>query len=299
MRQAVSVCRKGIVMLRLVCALLAFFCVLAAGSPDQGRAHELYEHTNYSGALQVLLVLPNKNADAYALMGKSYFHLGDFKKSSDAFEQAIAGDPNNSEYVHWLGRSYGRRAEAGNPLTAPTYAARARQCFERALELNPRNGEALNDLFDYYLQAPGFLGGGFQKAARLVPRIAALDPAEGHYAEAQLAYKRKEFDAAEAQLRRAMELAPAQVGRVLDLAVYLAKRGRVQESEATFDRAERMAPGNPKVLFERANTYISEGRNLEAARALLRRYLQAANITPEDPPKAKALELLKQTGSGA
>ena len=133
------------------------------------------------------------------------------------------------------------------------------------------------------------------KAETLAQHIARIDPAEGHYAQAQLNDKRKEYDAAEQQLRRAAELAPRQVGRVLDLAKYLAKRGRIKESEAMFDQAARIAPNSPKVLFERANTYIKDQRNLDDARRLLERYIQSP-LTPDDPPREQAEALLKKIG---
>jgi tetratricopeptide (TPR) repeat protein len=221
----------------------------------------------------------------------------DYKKATDAFEKAVASEPDNSEYVHWLGRTWGRRAESANPFMAPSYASRARQYFERAVMLNPHNQEALNDLFDYCLQAPGFLGGGFQKAEAIADRIAQIDPAEGHYARAQIADKRKEFDEAEQQLRRAFELAPRQVGRVIDLAKYVAKRGRFQESEAYFAQAEKMTPNNPRILYERAETYIRNGRNLDEARALLKKYISATNLTPDDPPRSQAAQLLQKAGA--
>src|SRR5438445_4386313 len=119
------------------------------------------------------------------------------------------------------------------------------------------------------------------KAQELVARIAQTDPAEGQYAQAQLDDKRKEYAAAEEHLRRAAELAPRQAGRVLDLAKYVAKRGRIKESEALFDQAMQMAPNNPKLLFERADTYIKERRNLDEARALLERYIRSP-LTPND-----------------
>src|SRR5262249_22363789 len=153
----------------------------------------------------------------------------------------------NSEYVHWLGRTYGRRAETSNLITAPSHASRARQFFEQAVALDPSNEEALNDLFDYYLEAPGFLGGGYEKAEKVAERIAAKNPAEGHFAAAQLADKRRQYDTAEEQLRRAMEMTPRHVGRIIDLAKYLAKRGRIQESEAVFDRAEQVSPNSPQI----------------------------------------------------
>src|SRR5262249_36120025 len=144
------------------------------------------------------------------------------------------------------------------------------------VELDPLNEEALNDLFDYYLEAPGFLGGGYEKAEAVAQKIAARNPAEGHFAQAQLADKRKQFDTAEEQLRRAMELAPRQVGRVLDLARYLAKHGRIPESEAAFDKAEQLAPNSPKVHFARARTYVEQKRNLDRAKALLKQYLESS-----------------------
>ena len=81
----------------------------------------------------------------------------------------------------WLGRTWGRRAETASPFVAPFNAAKARDYFEKAVALDPTNRDALGDLFDYYLDAPGFLGGGADKAEALANRIAAIDPPEGHF----------------------------------------------------------------------------------------------------------------------
>ena len=268
-----------------------------AASADLERSRDLYQKVDYDSALQILLPLPNKDAATYELIGKCYFMQTDFKKATEYFQKAVAAEPGNSSYHHWLGKAWGRRAETSSPFTAPGYASKARQSFEKAIELDPKNLEATNDLFEYYLQAPGLLGGGVDKAAALADRISALDPAEYHYAQARLAEKRKEYGSAEQQLRRAAELAPMQVGRVIDLARFLAKQGRVQESEAAFQRAESIAPNSPKVMFERARTYVQTKRNLEQARELLKRYLDLP-LTPDDPPRYRAAELLKQAAGG-
>src|SRR5205807_9312248 len=102
-----------------------------------------------------------------------------------------------------------------------------------------------------------------------------------------------EFSGAEQQFRRAVELAPAQAGRLLDLAKFLAKQGRFQESDQAFQAADKVEPNSPKVMFAKADTYIRNGRNLDTARKLLRQYLTAA-LTPDDPPRAQAEKLLKQ-----
>jgi tetratricopeptide (TPR) repeat protein len=227
------------------------------------------------------------------LIGQNYFMLGDYKKATEAFQKAVTAQPNNSEYNLWLGRAYGRRAETATPLFAAPNANKARQYFEAAVRLDPKNKEALDDLFDYYLQAPGFLGGGFDKATNVANQIGALDAAEGHFAEAQLAEKRKQYNAAEDQLRRAVELAPHKVGRAIELARYLAKQGRYQESDAVFAKAEAAAPNSAKLLFAKAKTLIEHRRNLDEARELLKRYVQC-QLTPDDPPRKEAETLLHQ-----
>lgn len=93
-----------------------------------------------------------------------------------------------------------------------------------------------------------------------------------------------------------MELTPHHVGRILDLAKYLAKRGRFQESEAAFDRAAQVDPASPRVYFDRARVYIEEKRNLDRAKDLLKKYLQS-NLTPDDPPREQAEKLLRQVSS--
>jgi tetratricopeptide (TPR) repeat protein len=154
----------------------------------------------------------------------------------------------------------------------------------------------LGDLLDYYLDAPGCLGGGMHKAEMLAQMILKEDPAEGHYAQGLVADKKKEYDTAEEQFRRAAELAPRQVGHVLVLARYLANHDRVKESDALFEQAARMAPNNARVMFDRAATYIKERRNLDTAQKLLERYL-AAPLTPDDPPRVRAEAMLKKLGS--
>jgi tetratricopeptide (TPR) repeat protein len=266
---------------------------LRAESPELAQARKLYNLTEYERSLKVLHAIPEKTAAVQHLMGLDYYGSGDYKKATEALEKAFAAEPNNSMYALWLGRAYGRRAETSNPLSAPGHASKARQYFEKATALNPNNLEALNDLFEYYLQAPGFLGGGFDKAVRVSDRIGSLDAVEGHWAKAQLAEKRKEFSNAEEQLKRAVDLAPQQVGRLLDLAHFLSKQGRFQDAESNLAKAEKIAPDSPKVMFAKAEMYIKTNRNLPAARTLLKRYL-TSTLSPDDPPRSEAEKLLRQ-----
>ena len=63
-----------------------------------------------------------------------------------------------------------------------------------------------------------------------------------------------------------------------------------------FAQAEKMDPNSARLLYERAETYVRDQRNLDEARELLRKYL-SANLTPDDPPKSAAQELLRKAGA--
>ncbi|GIU79293.1 MAG: hypothetical protein KatS3mg005_2531 [Bryobacteraceae bacterium] len=274
--------------------LACFLLVAPLPASDLARARVHFERAEYREAVSLLKASPEAGgAEALFLLGRAYYQLGDYKKAVDSLEKAAEARPSDSGIWLWLGRAWGRRAETSNMLVAPSYASKARQCFEKAVALDPKNKEALNDLFSYYLEAPGFLGGGMDKAQSLVDRIRALDPAEAEYALAQIAEKKKLYDSAEAHLKRAVELAPRQVGRVIDLARFLARRGRLPEADRVLDQAEQIAPGSPKVLFARAELYIQTGRNPQQARRLLEQYLQSP-LTPDDPPREEALRLLER-----
>jgi len=272
------------------CAVIWAAATVWAG--DWEAAQLAYDRTRYDEALKILNQMKDATGPVLALRGKSYFMQNDFKRASELLEQAVQREPRSSHHYLWLGRAYGRRAETSSVFTAPGHASKARQALERSVELNAKNGDALNDLFEYYLQAPGFLGGGMDKAAGLIEKIAALDPAERHYAQFRLAEEKKDWKLAESQLRRAADLAPQQVGRLVDLAKFLARRGRMPESEVALAKAEKIDPNSPKVWIERAEIYINAGQHLPEARKLLQKYLSAGHLTPDDRPKEDARKLL-------
>ena len=280
-------------MTRLIAGtLLATLSWAIEPGADLKRARSLYEETRFDEAIHLLTRANSSDPQAIQLLGQSYFMVEDYKKATDTLDRAAGAEPRNAEHQLWLGRAWGRRAETSSFVTAPGYAGKARQHFERAFEYDQSNMDAIGDLFSFYLEAPGFLGGGLDKAENLAKWIQKLDPAEYQFAEAMLAEKRKEFQKTEQHLRQAINLAPRQVGRVLDLAKFLARQGRVPESEAAFARAEEIDPTSPKVLYERASVYLKSKRNLDVARDLLRKYLES-QLTPEDPTRREAQRKLR------
>ncbi len=271
--------------------------LLAAGAAYAGdltQAENLYKQTDFEGSLRLLNKQSSDAAETF-LIGRNYFMQGDFKKATEYIQKATMLAPANSEYMDWLGRTYGKRAETSNVLAAPSFASKARQAFEKSVELDSKNNDALSDLFDYYLEAPGFLGGGYDKAVAVTNKLAAIDPAEAYFERAKLAQKKKEYQNAEAHMRQAVAVAPHEVGHLIALARLLATQGKERESDAVFLEAQKVNPNAPRVWFARADVLIKQKRNLNEAKLLLQKYM-SASITVDDPPKQEARRLLKQAG---
>jgi Flp pilus assembly protein TadD len=266
----------------------------AAYAGDLTQAENLYKGTDFEGSLKLLNKQSSDAAETF-LIGRNYFMQGDFKKATEYIQKATTLAPANSEYMDWLGRTYGKRAETSNVLAAPGYASKARQAFEKSVALDPKNNDALSDLFDYYLEAPGFLGGGYDKAVAVANKLAVIDPSEAYFARAKLAQKKNEYQSAEAHMRQAIAVAPHEVGHLIALARLLATQGKERESDAVFLEAQKVNPNAPQVWFARADVLIKQKRNLNEAKLLLEKYM-SASITVDDPPKQQARRLLKQAG---
>ena len=84
-----------------------------------------------------------------------------------------------------------------------------RKEIDIALKLDPRDVQALRDLMEFYLLAPGIAGGDTRKAEAIAQRIAAIDECAGFLARARIAEYRNDQSVEGAMLRRAAAIRPA------------------------------------------------------------------------------------------
>ena len=111
--------------------------------------------------------------------GVTYYEQEDYAAAVSAFEHAVEGAPEQSEYHRRLGRAYGRLAQQVSWLEAIGLVRKTHRQLEKAVALDTGNLEALSDLIDFYEHAPGFLGGSKADARLLRQRLqdACEDPA--------------------------------------------------------------------------------------------------------------------------
>lgn len=225
----------------------------------------------------------------------NHFQLNNLKKATDILVELTAKNPGNSVYFDWLGKVYGKRAEQANPIFAAGLASKTRNALEQAVKLDSNNKDALSDLFDYYLEAPGFMGGGLDKAGAIAVKNRSINPPEGFLELGRIAQKRKDLKSAESYYRQAVKAAPQAIGYYVALARFLEDQGQSTESDAVFKEAFAARPDAPRLWLARAQILVKAKRNREEARHLLTRYLQAS-LTADDPPPEEARTLLKQAG---
>ncbi|HVI09633.1 MAG TPA: tetratricopeptide repeat protein [Candidatus Binatia bacterium] len=232
------------------------------------------------------------SGDLYNYLCRAYFELGAWDAGIPNCERAVALAPDNAVYHLWLGRIYGEKADHAGFLSAAGLAKKVRGEFERAVELDPTNWEARTDLAEFYLEAPGMVGGGKDKARAQADAIAALNPAMGHWVLARLAAKNKDMVLAEREYRAAVESSHGSARAWLNLAGFYRRAGRFDDMENALRNLETKPADFPAALADGGGMLLRLNRDLPLAARLLTKYL--AGPTVEEAPAFKAHEMLGQ-----
>src|SRR5690242_9598545 len=233
---------------------------------------------------------PN-DSEAYNLLCRAYFSMGDWDRGISACERAVSIAPNNSRYHMWLGRIYGEKADGVIFFKAASLAGKVRDEFEAAVRLDPNNVDARSDLGEFYLEAPGIVGGGHDKAEAQAQALATLDPAKAHYLNGRLAEKKKDLETAEKEYRAAIEASHGSALTWFNLALFYRHQQRWDDMEAAINHAVSAQMDRPEILMESGEILLRSGRNFPSAVQFLRRYL-ALNSKVEEAPAFKAHYLL-------
>jgi len=231
------------------------------------------------------------DAEANNLLCRAYFMLEDWDHAIDTCERAKTLDPHVSLYELWLGRAYGEKADRAGFFSAAGLVRKVRTSFERAVELDPKSWEARADLAEFYLDAPGIVGGGRDKAQAQANDVAQFNPAVGHWIAARIAAKNHDTASAEREYRAAIT-ANQSLGRAwVDLAAFLFRNNRPDDMEQVLRSLESVPVEQHEALRDGASILLRAGRNFPLAVRLLRRYLSSP---VEEAPAFKAHDMLGQ-----
>lgn len=239
--------------------------------------------------------LMNRNdAESYHLLSRAYYATEQWDEAIKNGERAVNLRSDDSQYHLWLGRAYGQKAaEIGNPLSAAGLARKAKNEFERAVELNPANISARADLSEYYVEAPSIMGGGLAKARNQASAVQNLDPAAADWIRAIAAEKEKKYGDAEGSLKAAIASAQNPAQYWISLASFYRQRGRLDDMQSAISSALGHAKHPAVTYYDAASELLQSGRNYPAAVQYVRTYLGSGALV-EDAPAFRAHYLLGQ-----
>jgi cytochrome c-type biogenesis protein CcmH/NrfG len=171
-------------MKRFSCFLATFaLLLLTATASLADSARDMLESGRVDDAINTLntrLSSAPTDAQSANLLCRAYFTLEEWDRAESSCKQAVALDPGNGSYHRWLAHVYGEKADRASFLTAVGLARKTREELERAVQLDPGDIDARVDLAEFYIEAPGLVGGGEDKARAEAKQLGAKDSAREH-----------------------------------------------------------------------------------------------------------------------
>jgi tetratricopeptide (TPR) repeat protein len=307
------------------CALLLASWRCAA----QTEAERLIEAGHWKQARTIVEARARQSQDALTdfLLSQIHNAFGDHQSPLPLAEKAVALDGTVAKYHRQIAEVTGVMAQHAGLFQQLLLARRFRGEIDAALSLDPRDVQALRDLMEFYLLAPGIVGGDRNKAPATAIRIARVDPLEGYLAHARLAEAAGNPAHQEAMLRKAVESGPshyrarvalagfllghknwqgasqqAEIAVKIDcqrvdgytiLAAAYAYLGRTGELESVLRAAEKQVSDDLSPYYRAAEALFVAGQDLDRAQRYFHRYL-AAPPEGNAPTLSEAREKLEQ-----
>lgn len=169
-----------------------------------------------------------KDAEAAYYLGRTLFALGRFEQAAEQLEKSTEIRPD-SDTLLWLGRAYGQYAMQASVFKQAGLAKKCKAAWDKAAVLDPNNLNVREDLIQYYLRAPGFMGGSVEKAREQAAEIKKRDAVRGSLAAVTIHLYKKNNAAAEKELSEAIRNVPADSPASLGLFHY--RLGSVYEKQ--------------------------------------------------------------------
>ncbi|MGA2625181.1 MAG: tetratricopeptide repeat protein [Bacteroidota bacterium] len=226
------------------------------GKPDESKA--LFE--------QVIKESPD-TAEAYYYLGVLAID-NDYDEAIDYLEKATQLDNLNARYRLMLGNAYGTKAARAGIFKKFGAAADCLKNFELAVQLDPKYIEARSSLIQYYLQAPGIMGGSVKKARTQADTIGMLDAYEGYLENARVHQYEKELNEAEQSYLKAISVDSKKLPAYQALWSFYLTEKNEDKAAKLFSRAIH-AVDKRSELYLGAGIYYVEQKNFGSAREML------------------------------
>ncbi|HEX9202074.1 MAG TPA: tetratricopeptide repeat protein [Acidobacteriaceae bacterium] len=250
--------------------------------------------------LRATLAANPSDAIAHQLFCRVFYAQNAASEAIQQCELAVSSPAANNEQASdaylWLGRAYGMKARHAGPFSGFTLARKVQSSFARAVELNPSNLAALNDLGEYDVAAPFIVGGGADKAKALAARMMPRFPVAAHRLLARLADDNNDLSTAEAEFKRAVAVQGSPEAWI-DLAQFYQTHSRPDDALSAIRSGLAADRAHGPVLVDAASILTAANRDPELAERCLRDYLASRAKSDAAPAFKVHLQLSKLLAS--
>ena len=216
------------------------------------------------------------NAEAMATRTEAILAAGSEQRIEEAVKQAEQCVAAHAEYARChlaVGKALGSKAMQGGMMSAMGYAGTIRDAFKKAVELDPRNQDARFALLQFYMMAPGIMGGGTGKAEALAAQTAAGNAEAGKLMQATLDLAADKVVKAEAAALSARpgtdeDLLERQEGLLFGIGMKYLSEKKFADGERVLRDTQKRFPDGDLALYGLARAHQEQGRHREALAGL-------------------------------
>lgn len=259
-------------MKTLLSVLLVIPLVVGGQSAvEKGKA--LYESKKYAEATKLLEEVDDDNKDyaaAQYYLGRIAFDQKEYDDAADFFSEASEANDKIADYFLWLGDTYGTIAKDANVVRQGFLAPKMKAAWEKCVALDAKNISARESLIEFYTQAPGFMGGSFEKAKEVASQIIKLNPAQGHRSMGDIFVREKNPTAAEKEY---LEMVKADEKFVSVLGNFYAGQKQYDKAFNLFEEPLKKDPNNMVMIYLVGRTSAISGQRLDRGEQCLKQYL--------------------------
>jgi tetratricopeptide (TPR) repeat protein len=255
---------------------VAIVCLMVAGSAAPGAR----QAKDASADPSRRSVSAEAEAKAAFDRGRAAHNAGNTDEAVSCFERAVALESTSALYHLWLGHAYSRQLSTASFLRKPFIGRRSGDEYNTAVKLDPTSIDAAEARLDFFLNAPGIVGGGVDKARAEAARLATLDAYRGGIATARIAEHEKQSPEAERLYRSLMVQYPDRTAAVDALVTLLQNAKRFDEAFKIVDDRLARLPDETASLYNFGRLSAVSGQQLTRGEAAMRRFL---TLTTADP----------------
>jgi tetratricopeptide (TPR) repeat protein len=237
--------------------------------------------------LAALVALPLLAQTSLIEQGRAAMNRNDADAAATLLEKAVAQNPKSAEAHYLLGTAYGSQAQKASIFGQASLAGKTKDEFAKAVELDPNHLEARSGLVQFYVMAPGIMGGSYDKAFAQVEEIKKRDPLMAHRSAAFIYSHQKKTEEAKNEYFAEVKEFPKSPRAHVDLGLFYASEKNYKAAADEYGSALKIDPAFMPTYFRLGQLSVQSTADYARGEDALRKYLAYAPKETE-PPLARA-----------